>query len=122
MELQSPPVIQIMAGCFLPSAGSGVTYAASSPTGLAYFTKLNSPLGGCSTDSLAKLLDVKADTNPFLDRDSDSELTCDGFFCEQPKNMAIKITNANLNLFTTSPFSSCFLSPTCETWLSKLAQ
>jgi hypothetical protein len=24
MELQSPPVIQTMAGCFLPSLGSGV--------------------------------------------------------------------------------------------------
>ena len=31
IELQSPPVIQTIAGCFFPSFGSGLRYAASLP-------------------------------------------------------------------------------------------
>src|SRR5262249_44938415 len=36
MELQSPPVIQIIAGCLLLSRGSGVRYAARLPLGAGY--------------------------------------------------------------------------------------
>ena len=46
MELLSPPVIQMIAGCLLESFGSGVRYAASGPTADGYATFRNTEAGG----------------------------------------------------------------------------
>src|SRR5205809_980047 len=50
-ELQSPPVIQMMAGCFLPSLGSGDRYAESWPTGAVNFVLRNNWAGGLGSGS-----------------------------------------------------------------------